>query len=576
MTKKEKYRILLKTGGCFLLLFLLCACIITTYDTLRNRKLGQEAFQQKKNYIYEKLVKSSEEDFQKIVNEVGDSAKSSLNGNFQNQYYSYLVYNDKQDLLAESKNYLNVKIEDGETTESKLIFPEELFSIEQKNVFITAIKENSRNKSKPPKYRFLCSTDSRDGQGFLTGLYVEKLEWVSGEQGEKAQQDPWLLTSRSWKSEYDGKNYCQSGSEIVMEWISPEISANSENEKYREIQKLGFPYYQDGFEEWNYWEQEEWLHNRKEISMNTASGQEMNWNNGKTLTSGFLTTQMETRMRFSLLNSRSYICLQIRASGRHLYTSLVNLKWAYLVMFFILGLCALYLSYGQIKTEEKRQQMEQDRKDFINGMTHELKTPLAIIRMCDDNLRIKELEYKKEYYLDMINQKTEEMDTMIRQMMTLSQINSIHFMLQLQRTNLAKLVMESLNRIAPLLLEKDIDLQMDIERVEKEVNQNYFEQLVSNLLSNAVSYVTPGGYIRIMLDEEELSIENAGEPISEDWKRDMFELFSSGKQLSGGREKHLGYGLYLVKKVAGLHGMRCEAENTSAGNLFRIRFKAEE
>ena len=129
MTKKEKYRILLKTGGCFLLLFLLCACIITTYDTLRNRKLGQEAFQQKKNYIYEKLVKSSEEDFQKIVNEVGDSAKSSLNGNFQNQYYSYLVYNDKQDLLAESKNYLNVKIEDGETTESKLIFPEELFSI---------------------------------------------------------------------------------------------------------------------------------------------------------------------------------------------------------------------------------------------------------------------------------------------------------------------------------------------------------------------------------------------------------------------------------------------------------------
>lgn len=57
----------------------------------------------------------------------------------------------------------------------------------------------------------------------------------------------------------------------------------------------------------------------------------------------------------------------------------------------------------------------------------------------------------------MINQKTEEMDTMIRQMMTLSQINSIHFMLQLQRTNLGKLVMESLNRIAPLLLEKDID-----------------------------------------------------------------------------------------------------------------------
>lgn len=56
-----------------------------------------------------------------------------------------------------------------------------------------------------------------------------------------------------------------------------------------------------------------------------------------------------------------------------------------------------------MKTEEKRQQIEQERKDFINGMAHELKTPLAIIRMCDDNLRIQELEFKKDYYLDMIS-----------------------------------------------------------------------------------------------------------------------------------------------------------------------------
>lgn len=574
MTKKEKYRILMKTGGCFLLLFLLCACIITIYDTLRNRKLGQEAFQQKKNYLYEQLVKSSEEDYQKIINELGDSAKSSLNGNFQNQYYSYRVFKDES-LLAESKNYLKVKIEDGETAESKLLFPKELFSTEQKTVFIMAIKENSRDKTKPPKYRFLYQTNCKEGQNYLTGLYVEKLEWVSEDRAEKAQPDPWLSTTRSWKSDYDGKNYLQSGCEIVMEW-TPLETAMAEKGKYREMQILGFPYYQDGFEAWNYWEQEEWLHSMKDFSENTVTRQETNWSNGKTLTSGFLKTQMETFMKFPLRNSRSYINLQIRASGRHLYTSLENLKWAYLVMFLILSLCAVYLAYGQMKTEEKRQQIEQERKDFINGMAHELKTPLAIIRMCDDNLRIQELEFKKDYYLDMISQKTEEMDTMIRQMMTLSQINSLHFMLRPQRTNLAKMLSDSLERIAPLLLEKQIDLQLNIEIVEKEVNQNYFDQMVSNLLSNAVSYVTPGGYIRIVLNEEELSIENAGQPITEDWKKDMFELFSSGKKLSGGREKHLGYGLYLVKKVAGLHGMRCEVENTSAGNLFRIRFHAEE
>lgn len=575
MTKKEKYRILMKSGGCFLLLFLLCACIITIYDTLRNRKLGQEAFQQKKNFLYEQLAKSSEEDFQKIINELGDSAKSSLNGNFQNQYYSYRVFKDES-LLAESKNYLKVKIEDGETAASKLLFPEELFSTEQKTVFIAAIKDNSRNKTKPPKYRFLYRMDCKEGQNYLAGLYVEKLEWVSEDRTEKAQPDPWLSTTRSWKSDYDGENYLQSGCEIVMEWTPLETSVIAEKGKYREMQILGFPYYQDGFEAWNYWEQEEWLHSMKDVSENTVTRQETIWYNGKTLTSGFLKTQMETCMRFPLFNSRSYINLQIRASGRHLYTSLENLKWAYLVMFFILSLCAVYLAYGQMKTEEKRQQIEQERKDFINGMAHELKTPLAIIRMCDDNLRIKELEFKKDYYLDMISQKTEEMDTMIRQMMTLSQINSLHFMLRPQRTNLARMVSDSLERIAPLLAEKHIDLQLDIELVEKEVNQNYFEQMVSNLLSNAVSYVTPGGYIRIVLNEEELSIENAGQPITEDWKIDMFELFSSGKKLSGGREKHLGYGLYLVKKVAGLHGMRCEVENTSAGNLFRIRFHSEE
>lgn len=576
MTKKEKYRIIIRTGSWFLLLFFLCACLITIYDAMRNRKLGQEAFNQKKIYVYERLVNGTEEQLQKIINDVDNSAKSSLNGNFQNQYYSYQIFNDNGELLAESKNCLNIKIGEGETAAYEIIFPDQLLTPEQMESFILAMEENSRNKAKPPKYRFLYRTDGKGGQETLSGLYIEKLEWVSGEEEESARPDPWLSTLRSWKSESDGKNYLQSGSEMVMEWN--QSAAKAEDGEYKEIQVMAFPYYQDGFRHWNYWEQEEWLHgdSEKEIFGKNGIVPEINWENGRTISKGYIKTKMESWIKFSLTNNKKNIYLHIRTSGRNMYTSLENLKWAYLVMLFILGVCASFLAHGQIRTEEKRQQMEQERKDFINGMTHELKTPLAIIRMCGDNLRIKELELKRDYYLDMINLKTEEMDTMIRQMITLSQINSIHFMLKPQGTDLKQLVAACLARIAPLLSEKQIDLQLEMEPVVKEVNQKYFEQLVSNLLSNAVSYVAPGGYIRIILNDKELSVENAGEPVNDEWRRDMFDLFSSGKQIHNGREKHLGYGLYLVKKVADLHGMGCEAENTASGNLFRIGFKGEE
>lgn len=71
-----------------------------------------------------------------------------------------------------------------------------------------------------------------------------------------------------------------------MEWTPLDTSAMAEKGKYREMQILGFPYYQDGFEAWNYWEQEEWLHSIKDFSENTVTRQETNWSKSEMGLSG--------------------------------------------------------------------------------------------------------------------------------------------------------------------------------------------------------------------------------------------------------------------------------------------------
>lgn len=86
-----------------------------------------------------------------------------------------------------------------------------------------------------------------------------------------------------------------------------------------------------------------------------------------------------------------------------------------------------------------------------------------------------------------------------------------------------------------------------------------------NLLSNAVDYNIPGGSILIRTEGECCVIENTGFPMGEDQLLHAFDLFYTKDQSRSGKDRHMGMGLFLAKKILDLHGIKLTLENTSDG-----------
>ncbi len=86
-----------------------------------------------------------------------------------------------------------------------------------------------------------------------------------------------------------------------------------------------------------------------------------------------------------------------------------------------------------------------------------------------------------------------------------------------------------------------------------------------NLLSNAVDYNVDGGRIVIRVEMDRCVVENTGKPLGEDQLAHVFDMFYTGDKSRSKKNGHMGMGLFLAKKVFGLHGLDLTIENMEDG-----------
>lgn len=210
--------------------------------------------------------------------------------------------------------------------------------------------------------------------------------------------------------------------------------------------------------------------------------------------------------------------------------------------------------------------LEENRRDFTNAMAHELKTPLGIIRNFAENLIERNMEEKREYYLTQIIGQTEEMDHLVEDMMDISKLDSEELALKRETVSFGALVREEMERLEPMIDEKNIQVQhQEREDFLVEGDREYLAKAVWNLLSNAVEYNVPDGRILIRTEAECCVIENTGTPMEANELLHAFDLFYTKDKSRGKKEKHMGLGLFLVKKIAELHGLEVTLENMEDG-----------
>jgi signal transduction histidine kinase len=240
-------------------------------------------------------------------------------------------------------------------------------------------------------------------------------------------------------------------------------------------------------------------------------------------------------------------------------------------------------NYNYILLEENINMTEMNdmRREFVNNMSHELKTPLAIISSQVELIMEMEGKVNKDYYYRSIQEETEKMGRMISEMLEVSFIENGLKQMEMSETNITELTKKLILKYGALFLQKQIQCITTIEEgCVTMANGKYLEKAINNYLLNAYEHTEKGHQINVKLyskeDEVVLSVYNKGNQIDEKnidkiWL-DYYQQ-SKSKKLDE-NQKNFGLGLYIVKSIIDQHHGICTVENKEDGVEFSIRLKS--
>lgn len=223
---------------------------------------------------------------------------------------------------------------------------------------------------------------------------------------------------------------------------------------------------------------------------------------------------------------------------------------------------------------EKERRLETMRKEFISGVSHELKTPLSIIKSYTEGIKDGVSKNKEGHYLDVIMDESVKMEGLVRDMLDLSKLESQSASLDKETFDIVEMTDEIRTKLHGLAEEKNIEVnfQHSEEALFVNADKGRIEQVLKNLITNALLYTRKDGYVEIYLQNEnnktKVMIENFGEAIPEDkidkiWDR-FYRLDESRHRKTGGT----GLGLSIVKNILELHQSEYGVCNTDNGVLF--------
>ncbi|NMD71234.1 HAMP domain-containing protein [Bacillus sp. DNRA2] len=229
----------------------------------------------------------------------------------------------------------------------------------------------------------------------------------------------------------------------------------------------------------------------------------------------------------------------------------------------------------QLKQDiEKERQLENTRKQFISGVSHELKTPLSVMQSCISILKDGVASHKKDYYFAAMEKEVGKMDQLIVDMLELAKLESGTFKIKLESFYINELLAYICKTLAPEMEKKDLQLTMNLLQVKVMADELRIEQVLTNFMMNAIRHSPDGEKIFVTVAEEnervKISIENTGVLIPASDLNKVWERFYRSdpsrqrSQVQGGT----GLGLSISKNILLMHETEFGVYNTKKGVLF--------
>ena len=229
---------------------------------------------------------------------------------------------------------------------------------------------------------------------------------------------------------------------------------------------------------------------------------------------------------------------------------------------------------------ERERELDRQRMAFFNAASHELKTPVTILKgQLSGMLEGVGVYQDRDKYLLRSLRVTGRMENLVQEMLAISRMESGSVAVKREPVELSALIERQLALDAPLLEQRNQRLVKDLTPGIVVIGDaSLLGRVAGNLLSNASLYSPEGAEVRVwcgLLDgRPALTVENTEAHISEKALPHLFEAFyreeTSRNRATGGS----GLGLYLVKMILARHGAECTIENTKDGVRAEIIFLA--
>ncbi|MDO3678293.1 sensor histidine kinase [Paenibacillus ehimensis] len=234
----------------------------------------------------------------------------------------------------------------------------------------------------------------------------------------------------------------------------------------------------------------------------------------------------------------------------------------------------LHQANEQLRADmEQKQRMEQRQKEFVSNASHELKTPLSIVKGFAEGLRDGISESKRERYLEVILDETGKMEDLVKDMLELTKLESKTIKLKKSRFMVSELIEDIVDKLSHHLNEKGLRVvHMAAGEHPVYADQSKIEQVLFNILINAIRHAVPGSEITVRIESDgeriRVAIDNEGENIPEDQLDDIWERFYRAERSRNRKTGGTGLGLAIVKHILELHESRYGVTNTEKGVSF--------
>lgn len=287
------------------------------------------------------------------------------------------------------------------------------------------------------------------------------------------------------------------------------------------------------------------------------------------------------KKRFGSIDDYIYLVRTLR-SGNTVYIfvdnkeALQNSKQFFIVSIFIFLLSVIvftiisyYLSRWMIKPSEKA---IKNQKIFVANISHDLKTPITIIRA---NADLIENEVKNKKSIKYIQQETEKLNHLVNEMLTLTRIDNTISKENFKSFNFGDSLFDVVLPFESIAYEKGIRFNINIDESTTYFgDENNIQKLAEILIDNAMSYTAKGGIVDVDAYENSkavtLSVTNTGEPISDEKKVEIFDRFYRESKSRESTGNHYGLGLSIANTIVKKHNGKISIESKNGKNTFTV------